>query len=106
MEPLNSFWEDAAKAIPYVGIATVGSAIQALKGEWRGWKNFFLSVFSAGFGSFVIGMSASDMGISPGWAYFIAGMIGYSGGKLVDECLSMTTSKLEKVVGEKAKEND
>lgn len=94
MQQMNEFWEQAMSALPFVGVAGFGAALQSFKGRWRGWKNFFLSVLSAGFGAFIIGMAGQDMGLSPGWGYFLAGMIGYSGGTLVDEMLAATKARI------------
>ena len=93
MQQMNSFFEQIAQALTLAAVAAVGASIQSVKG-WRGWKNYILSVLSAGFGATILGLAAQDMGITPGWGFFLAGMIGYSGGSLVDDMLRATKGRI------------
>ena len=99
MQTLEDFWTQARQMLPFVGVAVMGAVIRSLRGEWPGWRNFAASVLTAGFGAFVIGLAADDLGLSSGWAFFLSGMIGYSGGRLVDECLKVTTARLGEAAG-------
>lgn len=80
--------------VPMVAIAVFGAGLQSFHGKWRGWKNFFLSIATAGFGACLVGVLFRGMGISTDIAFFLSGMIGYSGGSLVDNLLDMTTHRL------------
>lgn len=80
--------------IPMIAVAVFGAGLQSFHGKWRGWKNFFLSLATAGFGACLVGVLFRGMGISTDIAFFLSGMIGYSGGSLVDNLLDMTTHRL------------
>lgn len=80
--------------VPMVAVAVFGAGLQSFHGKWRGWKNFFLSLATAGFGACLVGVLFRGMGISTDIAFFLSGMIGYSGGSLVDNLLDMTTHRL------------
>ena len=89
--------EQLASAAPFVGTALVGCILQALKGRWLGWKNFAVSAASAGFGAWLVFSLTPDV-LSEGWGVFASGMIGYSGGSLVDVALAAFSHKVEESV--------
>jgi len=94
MEKSSDFWTGLAASVPFLGTALAGCILQALKGRWQGWRNFTLSAASAGFGSWLVFQLVPDV-LSQGWGIFASGMIGYSGGKLVDVALAAFTRKVE-----------
>ena len=81
---------------PFLGTALIGCILQALKGRWLGWRNFIVSAASAGFGAWLVYQLTGEV-ISEAWGQFIAGMVGYSGGSLVDVALASFTRKVEKL---------
>lgn len=97
MEKSSDFWTGLAASVPFLGTALAGSVLQSLKGRWLGWKNFVLSAASAGFGAWIVLNLVPDV-LSQGWGIFASGMIGYSGGSLVDVALAAFTRRTEKVV--------
>lgn len=97
MEKSNDFWIGISASVPFIGTALAGSVLQSLKGRWLGWKNFVLSAASAGFGAWIVLNLVPDV-LSQGWGIFASGMIGYSGGSLVDVALAAFTRRTEKVV--------
>lgn len=101
MNEINSFIESVYATLPFVGVAVTGATLQSLKGRWRGWKNFLLSNATAGFGAFLVGIAFQDLGLSQGWAFMLAGMIGYSGGSLMDEVLGVAKQRINRAAGVK-----
>jgi len=79
---------------PLVIVGMAGAALQCFK-RWQGWKNFLLSVATSGFGALLVGELARGMSWPGGIAFFVAGMIGYSGGSLVDSFLERTEARIE-----------
>ena len=94
MESMNEFSEQLQAAAPFIGTALFGCLIQALKNEWPGWKNFTASALSAGFGAWLVYQFVGDA-LSPQWGIFASGMVGYSGGTLVDVALSVCRRYIE-----------
>ena len=86
MESMKEFGEQMTAAAPFIGTVLFGCLLQAFKHEWPGWKNFTASALSAGFGAWLVFQFVGDS-LSPGWGIFASGMIGYSGGTLVDVAL-------------------
>lgn len=81
---------------PFLGTAMVGCVLQALKGRWLGWRNFVVSAASAGFGAWMVYQLTGEV-LSEAWGHIAAGMVGYSGGSLVDVALASFTRKVEKL---------
>lgn len=97
MESLNRMTEQLAAAAPFIGTALFGCLLQAFKSpRWPGWRNFAASAMSAGFGAWLVFQLVGDV-LSPGWGHIASGMIGYSGGALVDVMLAVFTRKVEKL---------
>lgn len=94
MNEINRFIESVYATIPFIIVACSGATLQSLKGRWRGWKNFFLSNLTAGFGAFLVGIAFKDLGLTEGWAFILSGMIGYSGGTLMDNVLETAKTKI------------
>lgn len=94
MESMKEFSEQLQAAAPFVGTALFGCLLQTFKSRWQGWKNFAASALSAGFGAWLVSGLVGDV-MSPGWGIFASGMVGYSGGTLVDVALSAFTHKVE-----------
>jgi hypothetical protein len=88
-EHLNAF-------APFLGTAMIGCILQALKGRWLGWKNFVVSAASAGFGAWLVYQLTGEV-LSAAWGQFAAGMVGYSGGSLVDVALASFTRRVERL---------
>ena len=103
MDELSSFSAAVKGILPLIGVAAVGCSIQCFK-DWQGWRNFIASNLTACFGAFLVGMMSQDVGLSQGFAYGLCGMIGYSGGRLVDEAMGIAKRKIEKVAGVKEDE--
>ncbi|MBO4311372.1 MAG: hypothetical protein J5828_00045 [Desulfovibrionaceae bacterium] len=95
MDRLKDMTEQLAAAAPFIGTALMGCVLQALKGRWMGWRNFAVSAASAGFGAWLVFQLVGDV-LTPGWGHIASGMIGYSGGALVDVMLAVFTRKVEK----------
>ena len=81
---------------PFLSTALIGCVLQALKGRWLGWKNFIVSAGCAGFGAWLVFQLTGEV-LSEAWGQFAAGMVGYSGGTLVDVALASFTRKVEKL---------
>ena len=95
MESMEKLTEQLSAAAPFIGTALFGALLQSLKTGWQGWKNFTVSQLTAGFGAWLTFQLVGDV-LTPGWGIFASGMIGYSGGKLVDVMLEMFTHRVEK----------
>jgi len=91
---MTNLFDQAKEFLPMIGVACLGAVLQCFHGKWQGWKNFFISVATAGFGACLVGVLFRGMGISEDIAFFFSGMIGYSGGRLVDNMLDVTTCRL------------
>lgn len=96
MESMEKMTEHLVAAAPFVGTALFGCLLQALKTGWQGWRNFVVSCLSAAFGAWIVYCLVGDL-FSPGWGQAVSGMVGYSGGKLVDVALSAFTRKVERL---------
>ena len=95
---MNNIIEQLSAAAPFIGTALMGCLLQALKTRWQGWRNFTASALSAGFGAWLIYQLVGDV-LTPGWGQVASGMIGYSGGTLVDVMLEAFKTKTEKIIG-------
>ena len=91
---MDNLTEHLSAFAPFLGTAMIGCVLQALKGRWMGWKNFALSAASAGFGAHLTFQLVGDV-FSPGWGQFVSGMVGYSGGTLVDVALEVAKQYIE-----------
>ena len=96
MEDMEKMTEHMVAAAPFVGTALFGCLLQALKTGWQGWRNFVVSCLSAAFGAWIVYCLVGEL-FSPGWGQAVSGMVGYSGGKLVDVALSAFTRRVEKL---------
>lgn len=85
------FWDLFGNAII---LGCVGASLQCLRGPWRGWRNFLLSNATAAFCSIVC-MSILPQYMPPIVSEGIAGMIGYSGGTLVDAIIDRLRREIE-----------
>ena len=94
MESMEKMTEQLAASAPFIGTALFGCLLQMLKTGWQGWRNFLASQLSAGFGAWLVFQLVGEV-LSQGWGIFASGMIGYSGGKLVDVALAAFTRKVE-----------
>ena len=94
MESMKEFGEQMQAAAPFIGTALFGCIIQAIKHEWPGWKNFTASALSAGFGAWMVFQFVGDA-LTPQWGIFASGMVGYSGGTLVDVALTVARKYIE-----------
>jgi len=99
MESMEKLTEQISAAVPFIGTALMGCLLQALKSpRWPGWRNFAVSALSAGFGAWLVFQLVGDV-LTPGWGHIASGMIGYSGGALVDVMLAVFTKHVEKYEG-------
>lgn len=98
MESMEKLTEQLSAVAPFIGTALAGCLLQALKTRWQGWKNFAASAASAGFGAWLVFQLVDDV-LSTGWGIFASGMIGYSGGSLVDVALAAFSRKADTVIG-------
>ena len=96
MDEMQKLGEQLVGAAPFIGTALMGCILQAMKGRWQGWRNFIVSAASAGFGAWLVYQLVGDI-LTPGWGHIASGMIGYSGGALVDVMLAVFTRKVEKM---------
>ena len=94
MESMKEFSEQLTAAAPFIATSLFGCLIQALKNEWPGWKNFTASALSAGFGAWLVFQFVGDA-LTPQWGIFASGMVGYSGGTLVDVALTVARKYIE-----------
>jgi len=94
MESMKEFSEQLTAAAPFIATSLFGCVIQALKHEWPGWKNFTASALSAGFGAWLVYQFVGDA-LTPQWGIFASGMVGYSGGTLVDVALTIASKYIE-----------
>lgn len=70
-----------------LALACLGASLQCLRGEWRGWKNFIISNMMAAF-SAIICMSILPHYVNFDVAAGVTGIVGYSGGSLIDSILA------------------
>ena len=91
---MKALLQQIYNALPLLCLATLGVIIKGLHGPWTGWKRFVSSLSTAGFGALLIGLCAHDFHLSEGMTYFLSGMIGYSGGSLVDSILAVMEKKI------------
>lgn len=75
-------------------LACFGATLQCLRGPWRGWKNFIVSNAMAAF-SAVVAMSILPQYMPYEVAAGVTGIIGYSGGTLVDALLERIKREIE-----------
>jgi hypothetical protein len=94
MESMKEFSEQLTAAAPFIATSLFGCIIQAIKHEWPGWKNFTASALSAGFGAWLVFQFVGDA-LTPQWGIFASGMVGYSGGTLVDVALTVARKYIE-----------
>lgn len=94
MDSMDKMTEHMVAAAPFIGTALFGCLLQTLKTGWQGWRNFCVSNLSAAFGAWIVYCLVGDL-FSPGWGQAVSGMVGYSGGKLVDVALVALTHKVE-----------
>lgn len=85
------FWDLFGNAII---LGVTGASLQCLRGPWRGWKNFLLSNATAAFSS-IICMSILPQYLPGIVSEGIAGMIGYSGGTLIDAVIDRARREIE-----------
>lgn len=95
MENMEKLTEHMVAAAPFVGTALAGCLLQALKARWQGWKNFCVSAFSAGFGAWLVYWLVGSDAMSSGMGMFASGMVGYSGGALVDVAFAIFSKQVE-----------
>lgn len=104
MDSMEKLTEQLAAAGPFIGTALMGCLLQALKSpRWPGWRNFAVSALSAGFGAWLVFQLVGDV-LTPGWGQVASGMIGYSGGTLVDVMLEAFKHKTEQIITGKERE--
>ena len=75
-------------------LACVGATVQCFRGEWHGWKNFVVSNAAAAFGAVVV-MSILPHYVPTDVAAGVAGIVGYSGGSLIDAVLVRARKEIE-----------
>ena len=92
---VKEFFDHVLDCMPLICVAVLGAVAQILRGTWQGWKNFVASIVTAGFGALLVGLAAQDFHLPDGVCYMLAGMIGYSGGSLVDRFLTVTERKID-----------
>lgn len=77
-----------------VMLGCLGASVQCLKGPWKGWKNFLISNLSAAF-SVIVCMSILPHYMPFDVAAGISGIVGYSGGTLIDAVLDRARREIE-----------
>jgi hypothetical protein len=97
MGGMKEFLEDVADFIPLVCFAIFGVVVHYSYDGWTGWRNFLASAITSGFGAVMVGFIAQDLGLSEGVTMFIAGAIGYSGGKLVEKTLDVAGRRIDRM---------
>ena len=75
-------------------LAMLGATVQCLRGEWHGWRNFVVSNMAAAFGAIVV-MSILPHYCPTDVAAGVAGIVGYSGGSLIDAVLVRAKKEIE-----------
>lgn len=64
-------------------LSCAGATVQCLRGPWRGWRNLLISNAAAAFGG-VVCMLVLPHYVPADVAAGVAGIVGYSGGSLID----------------------
>ena len=77
-----------------IALACLGATLQCVRGEWHGWRNFVVSNAMAAF-SAVIVMSILPHYVPMDVAAGAAGIVGYSGGSLIDAVLVRARKEIE-----------
>ena len=105
MERVRDFLTQCLDAIPFICVALAGTLVQVMHGKWPGWRNLIASMSTAGFGALLIGFVTQSLDIPDGITYFLSGMMGYSGGSLVDRLLEATERRVEESIAERVEEH-
>ena len=75
-------------------LAMFGATLQCLRGPWKGWNNFLISNAMAAF-SAVVCMSILPQYMPFEVAAGLTGIVGYSGGTLIDAVLERLKKEIE-----------
>ena len=75
-------------------LACIGATLQCVRGEWHGWKNFVVSNAMAAFGAVIV-MSILPNYVPTDVSAGVAGIVGYSGGSLIDAVLVRARKEIE-----------
>lgn len=94
MDSMENLTDHLMAATPFIGTALFGALLQQLKTGWKGWRNFVVSNLSGAFGAWIVYCLVGDL-FSPGWGQAVSGMVGYSGGTLVDVALEVAKQNIE-----------
>lgn len=77
-----------------LALACFGASVQCLRGTWHGWANFLISNLMAAFSAIICMLILPhylDFELSAG----ITGIVGYSGGTLIDALLDRMRREIE-----------
>ena len=83
-----------SKSAGPLALAMAGATVQCLRGPWRGWRNFLVSNATAAFGGVCVMLILPhyvDYDVAAG----LAGIVGYSGGSLIDAMLDRAKREIE-----------
>lgn len=83
---MKDFYQHSLNVLPMVGVAVMGATLASYKKHLR-WRDALFTQVASGFGAYIFGFAASDFDIPEGAAFFVAGCIGLSGGRLMENFL-------------------
>ena len=83
---MKDFYQHSLDVLPMVGVAITGATLASYKKHLR-WRDCLFMQAASGFGAYIFGFAAADFDIPEGVAFFVAGCIGLSGGKLMENFL-------------------
>lgn len=83
---MKDFYQHSLDVLPMVGVAVMGATLASYKKHLR-WRDCLFMQAASGFGAYIFGFAAADFDIPEGVAFFVAGCIGLSGGKLMENFL-------------------
>lgn len=79
-------------------LACAGATVQCMRGPWRGWRNLLISNATAAFGGCVC-MLILPHYVPADVAAGVAGIVGYSGGSLIDALIDRTRREISEGSG-------
>lgn len=89
------FIEAAIDTLPFVSVALLGAVVRTLRFGMKSVWAFVASAACAAFTSFLASMLLADYDVPYGTICTICGIVGYSGGSVIDAALARMLSKIE-----------
>lgn len=89
------FLDIALEQLPFVGVAVLGAVVRSMRFGVKSVWAFIASAACAAFTSFLASMLLADYDVPYGTICTICGIVGYSGGSVIDVALARMLSKID-----------